>query len=410
MLHLASIAGETVVGYGEPWVRADRELRRLAKERAAADYEEGRWIAVLDRENGHWRLGYASLPEYLERLFGYSPRLSREKVRVALALEELPELAQSLRDGVLNWSAVRELSRIATRETEGEWLDAVRGRSIREVERLVTGRKIGDRPTDRRHPELTKHALHFEVSPETFALFREAQMMVKRSAGEPLSEDETLRLIARAVLGGPKEVERAPYQIVIQKCGDCGRATQRGNGEEIPIDTTAVETAECDAQTIDLHAPNARATQEIPPAIRRLVVLRDGGRCIVPGCRNTIFLELHHFDLLSEGGRHDPERIGTLCGIHHDHVHHGRLIIEGRVSTGLEFRHADGTLYGGDAASVVADAMSDAFEALVALGFKQGESRRVLDRIRAEDGPRGPGDAPAIVKRSLQLLRAGLIH
>ena len=52
-----------------------------------------------------------------------------------------------------------------------------------------------------------------------------------------------------------------------------------------------------------------------------------------------------------------------------------------------------------------AAAMSDAFEALVALGFKQGESKRALDGVRGEDGPRGPRDAPAIVKRARHFLR-----
>src|SRR5688500_7286974 len=98
MRTLVSVARETTHEYGPEWQRADRELRRLAKERAAADYEEAAWIAVMNREKGHTKLGYASLPEYLERLFGYSPRFSREKVRVAVALENLPELAQSLKD------------------------------------------------------------------------------------------------------------------------------------------------------------------------------------------------------------------------------------------------------------------------------------------------------------------------
>jgi hypothetical protein len=73
---------------------------------------------------------------------------------------------------------------------------------------------------------------------------------------------------------------------------------------------------------------------------------RDGGRCVVPGCRNSVFLDTHHLDLRSEGGDHDPDRLIVLCGAHHRAQHRGQLLIEGRVSTGLVFRHADGTLYG----------------------------------------------------------------
>ena len=38
------------------------------------------------RAGAHLRLGYASFYEYTERLFGYGPRLTQEKLRVAEAL------------------------------------------------------------------------------------------------------------------------------------------------------------------------------------------------------------------------------------------------------------------------------------------------------------------------------------
>ncbi len=50
-------------------------------------------------------LGYASFAEYVERLFGYKPRATEEKLRVAQALESLPEMNRALRDGELTWSA-----------------------------------------------------------------------------------------------------------------------------------------------------------------------------------------------------------------------------------------------------------------------------------------------------------------
>jgi hypothetical protein len=95
------------------WVRAHEALSRLAKERAAADAEEGRWLLAALRSAAHVHLGFGSFGEYIERLFGYKPRSTQEKVRVAEALEELPATAQALERGELSWSAVRELSRVA---------------------------------------------------------------------------------------------------------------------------------------------------------------------------------------------------------------------------------------------------------------------------------------------------------
>jgi hypothetical protein len=100
------------------WVRAHEALSRLAKERAAADAEEGRWLLRALHSAAHVHLGFRSFGEYVERLFGYQPRSTQEKLRVAEALERLPALARSLEAGSLSWSAVREITRVAVAETE----------------------------------------------------------------------------------------------------------------------------------------------------------------------------------------------------------------------------------------------------------------------------------------------------
>jgi hypothetical protein len=103
----------------------------------------------------------------------------------------------------------------------------------------------------------------------------------------------------------------------------------------------------------------------------------------VPGCRNAVFVDLHHLVLRSEGGAHDPDTMIVVCAAHHRAEHRGQLIIEGRVSTGLQFRHADGNRYGAVVDPRVAEAQAEAFRALRALGFREGEGRRALERVRS---------------------------
>jgi 5-methylcytosine-specific restriction endonuclease McrA len=88
-----------------------------------------------------------------------------------------------------------------------------------------------------------------------------------------------------------------------------------------------------------------RATQTIPPALRRAVLQRDHGCCRVPGCNNTLYLDLHHIQLRSAGGRHVAENVISICGVHHRALHRGQLLIEG-TATSPSFRHADGSEYG----------------------------------------------------------------
>jgi hypothetical protein len=104
------------------WKQAHAALSRLARERAALDAEEGRWLLRALRSAAHVHLGFGSFAEYIDRLFGYRPRTTQEKLRVAEALETLPHLGRALETGALSWSAARELTRVAVPETEPAWL------------------------------------------------------------------------------------------------------------------------------------------------------------------------------------------------------------------------------------------------------------------------------------------------
>ena len=95
------------------WVSAHEALSRLAKTRARLDWEEGQCLLAALRTGAHRHLGFGSFAEYVDVSFGYKPHSVEEKLRVAKALEGLPELNQALKDGGLSWSAVRELTRVA---------------------------------------------------------------------------------------------------------------------------------------------------------------------------------------------------------------------------------------------------------------------------------------------------------
>jgi len=387
---------------------------------------------------------------------------------VAEALERLPELEQALRDGSVSWSVAHELTRIATEENERAWLDLARGRTVRQIEELVAGHKPGDRLEDAYDPAIERHVLRFDVAAETFATFGEAIAKLRRDAGSRLDDDAALLLLARHMLGGPTEQGRANYQIALTVCDACGRGWQHGRGELVEVESDVVEMASCDAQhlgridrgpasfghsrscedapTSDAHecqdsstvaidstmvaivdageqrtaahvgageqrsaahvgAWTRRARQDIPPAVRRLVMRRDGGRCVVPGCAQAVFVDTHHVVPRSEGGDHDPDTLVVLCCAHHRAIHRGQLTVEGRMSTGLIFRHADGTAYGQTVRPEVVAIHEEAFRALRALGFRETQARRALERVR-ESAHVGAASIQTILRQALALLVA----
>jgi 5-methylcytosine-specific restriction endonuclease McrA len=368
------------------WKKVHEELTRLASVKGEYDADEARWLLEAQRLRVHEQVGYGTLLEYLERILGYGPRMARERLRVAEALAKLPAIREALAASVLAWSAVREISRVAAPTTEDEWLDAARGKTVREVEEMVSGRKPGDRPSDPAEP-VTRHVLRLEVSSDALAAFRDARRRMELDVGHSLDDDAAVRMLAHYALGGPDEPGRAPYQIAMTVCKECGRGTRDGSGQVLDVEPHRVEAARCDGQEVDLthvgsHAPPA--AQTIPPRVRRLVWRRDHGRCQVPGCRAAKHLEVHHLRWRSDGGGHDPLNLTAMCDAHHDLVHRGLLVVEG-TAPDLVFRHADGTLYGhrGDEADE-----ADAIDGLRRMGVTASDARTAVAEAAASGAVR----------------------
>ena len=48
------------------------------------------------------------------------------------------------------------------------------GKTVRQLEELVAGKREGDAPASPADPSARRHVLRFEVAAETFAIFRQA--------------------------------------------------------------------------------------------------------------------------------------------------------------------------------------------------------------------------------------------
>jgi hypothetical protein len=142
------------------------------------------------------------------------------------------------------------------------------------------------------------------------------------------------------------------------------------------------------ASTAPLHPDIPRATQTIPPSIRRAVIRRHRGRCAVPGCQNHLYVDIHHIDPSCEGGTHDPERLTVLCAAHHRATHFGSLPIDGRASIGFVFRHADGRRYGELLDPRGIEVAHKVLRALINLGFKRSQAEQRIRQVQRDGAPR----------------------
>ena len=401
MLQVSTVENVGTPTWGTDWRVVDGALRAIAKRRAGLDADEARWLREAEAIQVWRPLGMVNAIDYLERVLGYSPRAGQERLRVARALGELPVLDRALAAGELSYSAVRELTRVATRATEAAWVGAAVGKNLRQIEELVAGRAPGSLPEEPADPTVRPHVVRLELSPETYARLRQARAALDDEHGTALSDDELVAALCDAALDGPAgrdDSGRARYQIATTVCAQCKQGWQHGAGVAVPVGPAAVERAECDAQrigSIDGVAPE-RATQEIPPATVRLVLHRDGGRCRVPGCRSARGLEVHHIRHRAHGGTHEPSNLVVLCGACHQAHHDGRLAIRGAADA------LDVTRPGAPPPRAHVDAppprphmganphRGAALLALTTRGWKPAVARRAVDEAVAALGPDAP--------------------
>ena len=151
----------------DDWSLVHESIVTLGKKRASRERMLCRWLLAAERLGVPARAGHASLREYAERYVGLNGRKTEERLRVGRALARLPVLDAALGPGAPCFSAVREMTRVATPETEEEWCAWAMKKKSRQVEKAVAERRLGDGPSDRPDPALVQHRLSFKVKAQT---------------------------------------------------------------------------------------------------------------------------------------------------------------------------------------------------------------------------------------------------
>jgi len=374
---------------GEPEAEHRAVHRRLceyARHRSALDAAEAFDLVRAEQFKLYALHGCATHLEYMERILGYGPHAARERMRVARALVRLPETTAALARGELSYSAARELTRVATDETETAWLARAQGLVVHQIERLVANHQLGDRPDDPPNPSLRPRIVRLELPPEVYALWRQARMVAAEERGSEISDADFVETICRALIAPGTGASGPAHQIAYQQCPDCRRTTQNGAGRDIDIAPEVFERASCDAKDLgSLDATVAeRATTTVTPRIREQVFARDHHRCTAPGCRSARNLEIHHIIEQANGGTHELSNLCLLCSGHHAALHAGLLTIRGQAPYELELRWNYGSPMPAGLTPAAREALIDerVSEILAQLMPEFGAAERVADQLR----------------------------
>ena len=368
--------------------RINRYNRKCGLEERALGF----YLLDFDQRGLFKKYGFSSTAHFALMKLQIPTRKTRELIRIARALDGLLLMDEAFAEGRLSWSAVRELTRVASAETEREWIDMALNCSLRQIELAVSRASHGESPP--RDPYgLSRNKLKViaDLPLEDYAVWKVAFDRLRTSSGSELDSSTALTLMAKAFLerplNGKEEESRKPFQVVYHCCSECERAWVMTNDGPAGVPADKVEVRKRDAEVVELDSGPAEVnvtknsagaekdrfsqarsnprdprgsrdpsistpdTPTVPmeerdkpntPRIRQHVLGRDGAACAVPGCNNSSGLYSHHVKWKSHGGRTEVENEVCVCGRCHSLLHDGLLQVKGDAPYGLKWTASDG--------------------------------------------------------------------
>jgi 5-methylcytosine-specific restriction endonuclease McrA len=365
--------------------RALAARRLLGKAQTALGF----WLTEVEKRELYRHFGCSSVFHYAEIMLGLAPHTIAEHLRTAKELERLPKLAEAVARGEVAPSKVREISRVATSETEDYWVQVGASSTYRQVEKLVAmtpkgglpawapkpavvassavveGKNVGeergtldsvgdvtvpavsspqpersaaDGPRESVGPMRYRSKFIVDLEGDQMAILDKALEKAREESGRR-ERGELLLHIARAFLdaGGSNDSNGAPYRITLHHDESANLTWVEGGAGPQFVPASTFEEAICDAEIVDLK-------QDVAEDSRTEVSEERGDSCCTDGCSHEQKRPAR------DAGRRGPrlrrtipptlrrkvlERDGCCCTVpgcrcrRHIHIHHIDPLAEG---------------------------------------------------------------------------------
>jgi hypothetical protein len=266
----------------------EERLRELAKRQGHDERNIAYYLLDVQKRSLFSKQGFSNIYDYVTELLGFSRRKCQYLLAMARSLEKLPAISAAFDSGSLSWTKVREIVKVATKETEEEWLKRAKRTSNRELEQAVKCLA----------PSGEFQTMRITMPEDVYNLWLECEEVAKRLA----------------------ERELEPWQALEQMMAEF-LSTYAG----------------AEAQRLSSRR-ESDPEKDIPLETRDVVLERDGCQCRFPGCSMRCHLEIHHIVFRSRGGSHTPENLVTLCSSHHGLIHQHICGVEGRAPDVLQWK------------------------------------------------------------------------
>ncbi|CAN5663337.1 hypothetical protein BH23GEM11_BH23GEM11_03020 [soil metagenome] len=284
-------------------------------------------LAEFDARRGWVLGGHASCAHWLAARAGLDLGTAREKVRVARALEDLPETSAWMALGRISFCQARALTRVATAGDEAELLQAAEGMTTAQVERMVRGWRMKSAADAVEREEERQRARSFSIVPDLDGMYvvrgrltpEQGAMLMRaiEAAGDVLFREETHGQPYEARVALPEGARpgagvgpgtqaasarrRADAVALLAECAlGAGFGPRRIGDGGLDAEPDAENDAILDANTAPETAP---ASATLAPA--------DAGSFPISGSRAGLYQVMLHVEL--DALREDDPTCGSGC-------------------------------------------------------------------------------------------------
>jgi hypothetical protein len=261
-------------------------------------------LAEVERRRVHLLAGYSSMFDFCTKALRMSEGEAFRRIVAARLSMRFPVVVELLASGALHLSALALLRERLTTENHVELLQAVSGRSKRDVETLLAARFP--------RPDVPSRITRARVEPLSEARFR---VEFTASAAFCAKLERCRELMSHANPSGELGVvlERA-VEILL------GELERRRLGRTKRAPRSSANAGETAARCAAAESSDT-SSRHVPRAVRRAVHERDGARCtfVAPDghrCDARAFLELDHMEPRALGGTNDAANLRVRCRAH----------------------------------------------------------------------------------------------
>lgn len=246
-------------------------------------------LIEIDRKRAYLPLGYSSLFQYCVSALNLTESQSYAFMAISRKSVEVPELKAAVEKNEITVSNARKLVSVITPENKETWLEKGRTLTQASLEREI----VKENPL----PPVQERVRSVSDSESELRVGLDAEMekdlaRVKAILGAS-SAKEALKAMLKDYLKRHDPVKKA------ERAADVARPAQLG------------------VRPVGRYIPR--------PAFHE-VQKRDQGRCQfkAPGgkiCGTERWVEIHHLQPWSHGGKHEAQNLLTLCSQHHRYWH-----------------------------------------------------------------------------------------